>query len=216
MYKTLHFTPEPEHHIIAMKKKTTKKTGSLREPHGAARAGRSNASSAGEKLNKPTVRIGSGKQKREPAAIAGKAKPKKEARKQRVKIAVLDDSEFYNRLVSDQLRSYADGIALDSEQEFIIESYSDPRDFFRNLTDDIDLVYSDYYLGNGITGQDIIRMTKEKCTDCTVVILSQNRNTNTAVDAINQGAEKFIFKDRNTLPKTCFFLDDFLKGKYHA
>jgi hypothetical protein len=184
-----------------MKKKPGKKTSSPRDP-GASRP----------KAHKPVI-----KQERKAAASKDSMrKSKKETQKQRVKIAVLDDSEFYNRLVTDQLRSYADGIALDSEQEFIIESYSDPRDFFRNLTDDIDLVYSDYYLGNGITGEDIIKMTKEKCTDCTVVIISQNRNTNTAVDAINQGAEKFIFKDRNTLPKTCFFLDDFLKGRYHA
>ena len=138
------------------------------------------------------------------------------ALKKKLKIAVLDDSEFYNHLVTHQLKSYTDGISLDSDQEFEIESYSDADEFLKKLKPDTDLVYTDYYLGNGITGDHILREIQRRCTNCTVVIISQNRNTKTAVEPLSIGADKFIFKDKNTLARACFFLDDYLKGKYRA
>jgi len=127
-----------------------------------------------------------------------------------LKIAIIDDSVFYNRLVTHQLKNYVKALEIDYGFGFEIQSYTDAKEFENNLTSNLDFVFTDYFLGDHKTAKDIIALTQSNCNACTVVVISQIRNTETSIDTLEQGAAKFILKDKKTLEKTCFFLTDFL------
>ncbi len=131
-----------------------------------------------------------------------------------LRIAVLDDSSFYNKLISKQIESYTHGLALDRGFEFNIESYAHSDDFLRNLKPETDIAFVDYYLGNGVNGGDIMKLIQQKCENCKIVIISQARNTKTIVETLSNGASAFIYKDNKALAKTCFFVEHFANTHY--
>lgn len=137
-----------------------------------------------------------------------------EPKKNILKIAILDDSDFYNRIITKQLESYTKGLSLEKNFEFNIESYAHADDFIRNLKDDIDIAFVDYYLGSGVTGFDVLQLIKKKCNDCKVVIISQARNELTTIKTLSNGAAGFIFKDKNALANTCFFVEHEVNKKF--
>lgn len=128
--------------------------------------------------------------------------------KKTFRIVVLEDSEFFNDLLTKQLEQYTGMLAMERNCLFEIHSYTSPADFIRNLKNDTDIAFVDYYLGNGVTGLDILKKIRQKCWDCKVVILSQARNIKTAAISRSVGVTDFIFKDVNALPRSCFIIDD--------
>ena len=78
------------------------------------------------------------------------------------------------------------------------------------------MAFVDYYLGNGVTGSDVMRRIKQQAQNCKVVILSQTYSVKTALKTITEGAVEFILKDKLALSKCCFLVDDFVKGKLTA
>ncbi len=137
-----------------------------------------------------------------------------EPKKNLLKIAVLDDSDFYNRIITKQLESYTQGLSIEKNFDFNIESYAHADDFIRNLKDDIDIAFVDYYLGSGVTGFDVLQIINKKCKHCKVVIISQARNELTTIKTLSNGASAFILKDKNALAKTCFFVEHEINKKF--
>ena len=124
------------------------------------------------------------------------------------RIVILEDSEFFNELLTRQIEHYADILAMEKNCRFEIQSYTSENDFIRNLKNDTDIAFVDYYLGNGITGSDMIKKIRERCWDCKVVIVSQVRNIKTISIPLKDETIDFVFKDNNALPKCCFILED--------
>ena len=131
-----------------------------------------------------------------------------------IKIVVLDDSHFYNKLLTKQIENYTKNIEYDKEYKFTIESYVHSDDFLRNLKEDIDIAFVDYYLGEGVTGSDMIKQIKKQCKNCKVIIISKARNVKTTLDTVSEGAMAFIYKDKNALARACFFVDHIASNKF--
>lgn len=129
------------------------------------------------------------------------------------RIVVVEDSEFFNKMLTRQLENFTDVLAMDLGCHFEIQSYTSPGDCLRNLKDDVDIAFVDYYLGNGITGADILTKIKQRCRNCKVVIISQIKNIRTTALTLAQGAVEFIFKDNSALPRACFFVEDLVNSR---
>jgi DNA-binding NtrC family response regulator len=136
-----------------------------------------------------------------------------EDQKQLFRIVVVEDSEFFNNLLTRQLQNYVDTLALDNNCRFEIQSYTSAADALRNLNEDTDIAFVDYYLGNGFTADDVLDKFKQKCRNCKVVVISQVRNMKTSIMSISKGAIDFIFKDINALPRACFIVEDLVDQK---
>ncbi|HET7818639.1 MAG TPA: response regulator [Bacteroidia bacterium] len=128
------------------------------------------------------------------------------------RIVIMEDDEFFNDVLTHKLEQYTAILGIEKNCNFEIHSYTSAKDCLRNLKNNIDVAFVDYYLGNGITGYDIVKKIKEKCWDCKIVILSQVRNIKTTSLSLNEGAIDFILKDTNVLPKTCLILDDIVSS----
>ncbi|MBA3987302.1 MAG: hypothetical protein H0X63_12205, partial [Flavobacteriales bacterium] len=83
-----------------------------------------------------------------------------------IKIMVVEDSEFYNSVLSKQLKNFTDVLSYLKNVTFDIQSYTYSQDCIRNITKDIDIIFSDYYLGNRITAFDVLQQVKKTCTNC--------------------------------------------------
>lgn len=132
------------------------------------------------------------------------------------RIAILEDSEFYNRLLTRQLESYTAAIALDRDMIFDIRSYLHPDDFLINLETDTDVAFVDYYLGDGVNAQQLLSRIFQRCEDCKVVVISQARNVRISAVSLSHGAYAYIYKDRQALPRSCFLVEDIVNAKLSA
>lgn len=128
-------------------------------------------------------------------------------------IVVLDDSEFYNMLLTRQLENYTRGIQLEDEVDFTIDSYTSAKECMDRVKDNTSIAFIDYYLGNGITGSDVMRKIRQKSRNCKVIILSQTYSVKTALKTITEGAVEFILKDKLALSRCCFLIDDYVRGR---
>lgn len=124
------------------------------------------------------------------------------------RIAILEDNEFFNDMLTRQIEDFTAILAMEKNCRFEISSYTSPNDFIRNLKNDTDIVFVDYYLGNGVTGSDMIKKIRERCWDCKVVVVSQVRNIKTISIPLKDETIDFVFKDTNALPNCCFILED--------
>jgi len=132
------------------------------------------------------------------------------------KIVVVEDNSFYNNVLTRQLKNYTDAIAQDKDVEFEIQSYTSAADFVRNLKEDIDVVFLDYYLGNGVNGLYIIKQIKKLCKDCKIIIISQSQSLNAGVLTLNEGAHDYIYKDKNALSKSCLIMEEIVNEKLRS
>src|ERR1700756_2327568 len=111
------------------------------------------------------------------------------------KIVVLEDSDFYNNLLTMQLQRYTNNIAADKHCSFEIQSYTNVNDCMRNLNSDTDIAFVDYYLSDSKNALDILKQIKQKCDHCKVIVISQVKNIKTSLQTIKEGAVEFICKD---------------------
>jgi len=132
------------------------------------------------------------------------------------RIIILEDNEFYNNLLTRQLKNYTDAIAMDKGYDIDIESYTNASDCIRNLKPDTDVAILDYYLGDSKNAMDILKVIKQKSPNCKVVIISQVRNIKTSFETLNEGAYTFIYKDRDALMQACMFVEDILNERNAA
>lgn len=135
--------------------------------------------------------------------------------KKQFKIIVLEDNEFYNTILTRQLKNYTSEMELDNNYSFDIESYTNANDCLRNLKPETDIAIVDYYLGESKNALDILKAIKATCSNCKVIIISQFKNIKTYYQTLNEGAYHFIFKDRNALSKSCFAVEDIINQSLH-
>lgn len=129
------------------------------------------------------------------------------------KIVVLEDSDFYNNLLTMQLQNYTSAMATDKHCSFDIQSYTNANDCLRNLNSDTDIAFVDYYLNDSKNALDILKIIKQKCTDCRVIIISQVKNLKTSYQTMKEGAFNFISKDRFALTESCFMVEDLVNER---
>jgi DNA-binding NtrC family response regulator len=128
----------------------------------------------------------------------------------RVKIMIIEDNEFFNQLLTTRLKNYIYPIADDQSFDLEVSSYTDPKDALKSITDDIDIVFLDYYLGDSVTGMEIMKSIKKKCDSCNVIIISQVKSLQTSLVTLLEGASEFILKDKNAITKSCYVAEEMI------
>lgn len=132
------------------------------------------------------------------------------------KIVVLEDNDFYNNLLTRQLQSYTREIALDKGYRFDIYSYTNPTDCLKNITEDTDIAFVDYYLGESKNAIDVLKVLKQKCPHCKVIVISRAKNFKTSYQIFDEGAFTFIYKDQGALMESCLLVEDIIKERFQS
>jgi two-component system, NtrC family, response regulator AtoC len=100
------------------------------------------------------------------------------------KIFVVEDSEWYNRLLVHTL-------SLNPDYE--IKSFFNGKDFLNCLFESPDIVTLDYRLPD-ITGLEILKRIREENSDAQVILISEQEDIDTVVSLLKMGAYDYISK----------------------
>jgi DNA-binding NtrC family response regulator len=122
---------------------------------------------------------------------------------EKLRIVVLEDNPFYNRMFSEKLQLYMETLAAVYPLRFEIESYTEVEECLENLKLDTDILYIDYYLDSGQTASRIIQKIMYRCPECEVVVMSQFYSISNYLVAMLEGASCFIQKGIQAIPRSC-------------
>jgi DNA-binding NtrC family response regulator len=103
------------------------------------------------------------------------------------KIFVVEDSEWYNRLLVHTL-------SLNPDYE--IKSFFNGKDFLNCLYELPDIVTLDYRLPD-FTGLDVLKRIKEENSDVQVILISEQEDIDTVVSLLKMGAYDYISKSED-------------------
>lgn len=103
------------------------------------------------------------------------------------KIFVVEDSEWYNRLLVHTL-------SLNPDYE--IKSFFNGKDFLNSLFESPDIVTLDYRLPD-FTGLDILKIIREENADVQVILISEQDDIDTVVNLLKMGAYDYISKSED-------------------
>ncbi len=100
------------------------------------------------------------------------------------KIFVVEDSEWYNRLLVH---------TLSLNPDFEIKSFFNGKDFLNNLFELPDIVTLDYRLPD-YTGLEVLKRIREENSDVQVILISEQEDIDTVVSLLKMGAYDYISK----------------------
>lgn len=111
------------------------------------------------------------------------------------KIVILDDDDFYNKLLTKHIDSELNKLSLTYGFGYEIKSFTSCKDCTLNFDNNTNLMFTDYYLGNGYNASYLLSFLKNRSSNCKVVVISQLENIQTALSTILDGAYDFFKKD---------------------
>jgi two-component system, NtrC family, response regulator AtoC len=100
------------------------------------------------------------------------------------KIFVVEDSEWYNRLLVH---------TLSLNPDYVIKSFFNGKDFLNSLYEAPDIVTLDYRLPD-FTGLELLKRIREENNDVQVILISEQEDINTVVSLLKMGAYDYISK----------------------
>jgi len=100
------------------------------------------------------------------------------------KIFVVEDSEWYNRLLVH---------TLSLNPDFEIKSFFNGKDFLNSLIEAPDIITLDYRLPD-FTGMELLKRIREENSDVQVILISEQEDINTVVNLLKMGAYDYISK----------------------
>ena len=122
-------------------------------------------------------------------------------------VVVVEDNHLTNTILSKALYSTIATIHNLKDVEISFSSFQNGGDFLNCLKNNEFkgsklIVFSDYYLEENMNGTEILKNTKQKSADATVIIMSDSNNQQIPVETVNLGAHCFLHKDHKT-PVKC-------------
>jgi len=103
------------------------------------------------------------------------------------KIFVVEDNEWYNRLI-------VHSISLNPD--YVFESFYSGSELLENLNKNPDVITLDYLLPD-FNGIDLLKRIKEHNEDIEVIVVSEQENIETAVELLKNGAYDYIVKSKD-------------------
>lgn len=114
-------------------------------------------------------------------------------------IQVLDDNPFYATLLEHQLIQHIREHFQADAAHIQVHSYTNYVEYLQDLpmSDSISLI--DFYLGDGMTGIDLLEAIQAQSSYCKVIIMTNENNLHVLPSCIETGAAGFVFKDDTTV-----------------
>ncbi|MCW0483039.1 sigma-54-dependent transcriptional regulator [Gaoshiqia sediminis] len=118
------------------------------------------------------------------------------------KIFVVEDDEWYNRLLVHNLSLIPD---------YDIQSFSTGKDCLDNLNQEPDVITLDYRLPD-MKGLEVLKQIKEINEDIQVILISEQDDIEVVVDLLRHGAYDYIVKSRDIKERLLNTINNIRKG----
>ncbi len=133
--------------------------------------------------------------------------------KNTIRVMVLEDDQFFNRLITKKIETFVKEKLKDKKLQFDIKAYTNPIDFINNFKKDTHIVFIDYYLEADKNGIDVLKKIKSTSTVCKVIMISKSDNIKTSIISILEGASDFLIKDNDILEKILLKIEEMILKK---
>jgi hypothetical protein len=137
--------------------------------------------------------------------------------KQTINVLVIEDNEYYNNLIFNALRQSIHFIQPKMKYQMVLHSFIDSFHCMKQIEShefiENDLIaFVDQYMGNGISGSQIIKQLKKENSNTLAVLLSQSPYTEERSTLNNY--DFCVIKD-TFAPALCrLYLDQFIENKF--
>ncbi|HEY1038215.1 MAG TPA: response regulator [Bacteroidia bacterium] len=126
------------------------------------------------------------------------------------KIMIVEDNDFYNKLLTRHIQNYISPIAVSQGFTFELFCYTTFKDFSLNLNDEIDFILCDYFLNDGYTAINLLELVNKLIKRVRVIVISKSQDIKTSIRTLLKGAVEFLAKDRETLKKSGHILEEMI------
>lgn len=119
------------------------------------------------------------------------------------KIFVLEDDEWYNRLLVH---------SISTNPDYNVKSFSSAQELYKALGESPDVVTLDYRLPDS-SGEKVLQEIQARCPDTEVIVISEQEHIETAVSLIKQGAYDYLVKEKNIRDRLLTTLQNLRKSR---
>lgn len=119
--------------------------------------------------------------------------------KPNIKIVIIEDDDFYNRLLTKYLSFSLNKLSQKSGFTLIVISCLSFTEFIDNFDNETIFVFSDYYIGGKNTAFDVIKFIESKSKHCKIAIVTQIKSHEEQINKLLKKSYNVINKDVNTL-----------------
>jgi two-component system, NtrC family, response regulator AtoC len=119
-----------------------------------------------------------------------------------LKIFVVEDSEWYNKLLV---------YTLSLNPDYEVKSFFNAKDFLDSLNESPDIVTLDYRLPD-ITGLEVLKRIRRENSEIQVILISEQEEINTVVDLLKLGAYDYITKSDDIKDRLLNTVQNIYKG----
>lgn len=114
---------------------------------------------------------------------------------------MLDDNAYYASLLKQELTQYIRA-HFGEDIPVTVTAFTDYRAYLEALPLSESISFIDFYLGEGMTGPDLLKTIRERSSYCKVIIMTDANNLHVVPSCIEKGAGGFVFKD-NAMVENC-------------
>jgi len=137
--------------------------------------------------------------------------------KKTINVLVIEDNEYYNNLLCNSLQQSISSFLLKEDFRLVLRSFTNAAEYIRKVeSHELDssdtIVFLDYYLGNGITAADIVKLLRKENFDTTIVLLSQSIAIKEKNNLFHY--DYFVVKDRLAPAFCSLYLKQFFENKF--
>jgi FixJ family two-component response regulator len=137
--------------------------------------------------------------------------------KQKINVLVIEDNEYYNSLILNALRQSIHFVQSKMKYQMVLHSFIDSSHFMKQIEshefiENNVIAFVDQYMGNGISGSQIIKQLKNENSNTFAVLLSQSPDIE---ERSTQNNYDFCVIKDTFAPALCrLFLDQFIENKF--
>ena len=137
--------------------------------------------------------------------------------KQKINVLVIEDNEYYNSLILNALRQSIHFVQSKMKYQMVLHSFIDSSHFMKQIEshefiENNVIAFVDQYMGNGISGSQIIKQLKNENSNTFAVLLSQSSDIEER--SAQNNYDFCVIKD-TFAPALCrLYLDQFIENKF--
>ena len=136
-------------------------------------------------------------------------------RTEKYSVIVVDDEEYFNKMLMQSLEDFASNLKILYQAQIKLYSFMSAESFIRNIRNHQfkntrTVFFIDYFLGKNSNATDILKEIKNYPNN-RVVIVSEKKNNQTALQTFELGASHFIRKDQFTNFMCTTMLEEFIR-----
>ena len=135
-----------------------------------------------------------------------------------VGLLIMEDDVFYSNLLAKKFKDFRNTPEIKNKYKIQIEQFFDPEDCLEkaksleSYSDRPVIAFVDYYLGNGINGQHLVKLLVEQNEGIKIVLMSQSEKIIKRMRNFEKTEYAKVLKHQHTPEVCCMMLEQYIRN----